>query len=324
MAEEWPIQKIAALGGTTSRTLRHYGDLGLLAPSRIGANGYRYYDQAALVRLQRILLLRRLGLGLNAIAEVLAEQTDPVSALGAHLDGLRLEQQRIARQIGAVELTLDGIQEGTPLMAETMFDGFDHTVHEGEVAESWGMPAYAASDAWWRGLTDAQRHDFTAEGRTTAAAFGALNGAGSDPAGPEAQALVERHVAWLARALGGPPPTAPGPGRHLSEVRGRAVAGVVSAEYLAGLGDLYVADDRFGRTYDRHGAGTAAFVRDALRTFAILPACPATTGRFRSLRNAPSESGGEYGEVWPRAFHGAALPARRVRRRAAAGAASRR
>jgi len=45
---EWSIQDIARAAGTTSRTLRHYGQLGLLAPSRTGSNGYRYYDQDAL------------------------------------------------------------------------------------------------------------------------------------------------------------------------------------------------------------------------------------------------------------------------------------
>jgi hypothetical protein len=63
---EWSIQQIAKLAGTTSRTLRHYDDIGLLAPSSVGHNGYRYYDQAALVRLQRILLLRELVGALNA------------------------------------------------------------------------------------------------------------------------------------------------------------------------------------------------------------------------------------------------------------------
>ncbi len=48
---EWSIQELAKSAGTTSRTLRHYGDLGLLEPSRIGANGYRFYDEDALVRL---------------------------------------------------------------------------------------------------------------------------------------------------------------------------------------------------------------------------------------------------------------------------------
>ena len=48
---EASIQEVARLAGTTSRTLRHYGDIGLLAPSRVGANGYRWYDDDALVRL---------------------------------------------------------------------------------------------------------------------------------------------------------------------------------------------------------------------------------------------------------------------------------
>ena len=68
-AQDWSIQEIARLVGTTSRTLRHYDEIGLLPPARIAANGYRHYDEAALVRLQRILLLRELGLGLPAIAE---------------------------------------------------------------------------------------------------------------------------------------------------------------------------------------------------------------------------------------------------------------
>jgi hypothetical protein len=39
---EWSIQQIARLASTTSRTLRHYDDVGLVPPSRIGDNGYRY------------------------------------------------------------------------------------------------------------------------------------------------------------------------------------------------------------------------------------------------------------------------------------------
>ena len=86
---DWPIHHIAALAGTTSRTLRHYDDIGLLAPSRIAGNGYRHYDQDALVRLQRILLLRELGLGLPVIAAVLDHGTSQTAALQAHVSWLR-------------------------------------------------------------------------------------------------------------------------------------------------------------------------------------------------------------------------------------------
>lgn len=92
---EWSIQDIARAAGTTSRTLRHYGQLGLLAPSRTGSNGYRYYDQDALVRLQRILLLRELGLSLPAIAEVLSGQQDTTAALSNHLRLLEAEREPI-------------------------------------------------------------------------------------------------------------------------------------------------------------------------------------------------------------------------------------
>ena len=38
----------------TSRTLRHYDDIGLLRPSQVGSNGMRYYERDQLLRLQQI------------------------------------------------------------------------------------------------------------------------------------------------------------------------------------------------------------------------------------------------------------------------------
>jgi DNA-binding transcriptional MerR regulator len=112
VAMEWSIQQIAKLAGTTSRTLRHYDDIGLLRPSSVGRNGYRHYDEAALVRLQRILLLRELGLALPQIAEVLARPTSAQTALAGHLAWLREEQKRLDRQIASVESTIEAMKGG--------------------------------------------------------------------------------------------------------------------------------------------------------------------------------------------------------------------
>ena len=143
---EWSIQELAKSAGTTSRTLRHYGDLGLLEPSRIGANGYRFYDEDALVRLQRILLLRELGLGLPAIAEVLTGERDTAAALRTHLELLEQERTRISRQIESVNRTLNKTKNGESLMPEDVFDGFDHTRYKDEVIERWGKtPTPAAT-----------------------------------------------------------------------------------------------------------------------------------------------------------------------------------
>ena len=59
----WTTAQVARMSKVTSRTLRHYDQIGLLEPARVGANGYRFYEQAQLRRLQQILLLRELGLG---------------------------------------------------------------------------------------------------------------------------------------------------------------------------------------------------------------------------------------------------------------------
>ncbi|MFB7937879.1 MerR family transcriptional regulator [Streptomyces sp. NPDC056049] len=237
---EWSIQEIARKAGTTSRTLRHYGELGLLEPSRIGANGYRYYDQAALVRLQRILLLRELGLSLPAIAEVLEGQRDTSAALRTHLALLQQERERIGRQIEAVRTTLHKTGRGEQLMAEEVFDGFDHTRYEAEVTERWGRDAYEQGDRWWRSLGEAEKKEFMETQAAIARDFGAAAAAGLAPGSDEVQALARRQYDWLS------------------------VTTRPTKEYLIGLGRMYVDDPRFTRNYDRHGEGTAVLVRDAL------------------------------------------------------------
>ena len=105
------------------------------------------------MRLQRILLLRELGLGLPQIAEVLEREHTQEDALTGHLAWLRQEQDRLARQIASVESTIQALRGGERLMAENMFDGFDHTQYKDEVEQRWGKKAYADSDRWWRGMT---------------------------------------------------------------------------------------------------------------------------------------------------------------------------
>ncbi|MTE12033.1 MerR family transcriptional regulator [Nocardia aurantiaca] len=247
MAAEWSIQELAKVARTTSRTLRHYGDLGLLPPSRIGSNGYRYYDQESLVRLQRILLLRELGLGLPAIAEVLAGQKDTAAALRTHLELLKQEQDRIARQIASVQTTLRKTEAGEQLMADEVFDGFDHAQYKDEVVQRWGKEAWESSDRWWKSKTDAEKKAFQQTHLDIAADYGRARAAGLPVDSDEVQAIVQRHYDWL-----GTTPT----------------GGPISAQYFTNLGEMYVADPRFAQNYDRHGAGTAEYVRDAIRVYA--------------------------------------------------------
>ena len=247
--EEWSIQQIAKLAGTTSRTLRHYDETGLVQPSRVGDNGYRYYDADALVRLQRVLLLRGLGLSIPAIAEVLEGHSDDVHSLGLHLTWLRAEQGRLDRQIASVESTINTLKGGEKPMAENMFDGFDHTQYKDEVEERWGKDAYAKSDAWWRGLSADEKAAFTTFGAELAFDWFDAASRGVDVGDEEAQALAARQYDWL-RGIPGVPRDAAGP----------------TKEYFVGLGEMYVADPRFAKNYG--GEAGAAFVRDAMSVYA--------------------------------------------------------
>lgn len=244
---EWPIQEVARSAGITSRALRHYDDIGLLKPTRVGHGGQRHYDGEALVRLQRILLLRELGLSLTAIADVLAGQRDTEGALRTHLRLLEQERERLDRQIRSVRTTLTKTQGGESLMPDEVLDGFDHTQYKDEVTERWGKEAYEQGDRWWRGLPDEEKRDFKQRQLDISRDYARAYAEGLAPDGEEAQAITRRHYDWVAGGWQGRWPT---------------------AEQFTGLGRMYVADPRFTANYDVHGEGTAQFVCEAMEVFA--------------------------------------------------------
>ncbi|SDC18214.1 MerR family transcriptional regulator [Streptomyces prasinopilosus] len=67
------IGELATAVGVTTRTVRHYHHLGLLAEPERRANGYRDYTLRHAVVLARIRRLTELGLGLAEVRDVLAD-----------------------------------------------------------------------------------------------------------------------------------------------------------------------------------------------------------------------------------------------------------
>ena len=189
----------------------------------------------------------------TAVAEAIRARIRETTALTAHLSWLRQEQNRIARQIASVEATVNALQTRSTLMADTMFDGFDHTKYREEVEERWGKSAYADSDSWWRGLDEGERGAWQRRVTELSREWSEAAERGIDPAGTEAQDLAARHVDWL-RSVPGTPASTPG--------------GDLSA-YVLGLADMYVADPRFAANYatSKGGSAGAAFVRNALRIY---------------------------------------------------------
>lgn len=277
----WSIQDVAHMAGTTSRTLRHYDAIDLLHPTSIGSNGYRYYDEVALRRLQRILLLRELGLSLPAIKEVLSRHISEREALGTHLELLEQEQDRLSRLINSVKYTLSSLdsrnaqkntasasphktsigKKGThmtknhaeknnnqnPSTPQKMFDGFDHTQYKKEVEQRWGEDSYAKSDKWYRSLSEERR---TAWKEEIAHLNNDWRAAAEDselrPDSSESQTVAKRHVEWLSQF----------------QKNSHAIPDSAFTAYVRGLAAMYPQDERFAKNYG--GALNAEFVRDAL------------------------------------------------------------
>ncbi|WP_449277232.1 MerR family transcriptional regulator [Leucobacter sp. GX24907] len=243
----WSIQEVTKSSGITSRALRHYQRVGLLEPSRTGAAGQRFYDAEALLRLQRILVLRGLGLGLQEIRRVLERPTDIGDALRHHVEELEQERARLATIAGSVRTTIAMIEAEGELVAEKMFEGFDHTQHREEVEERWGADAYESADTWWNALgADAQELHRSALNALVNDFAGAAR-RGLDVHSDDVQRLAARQFEWVRAGWGGTPP---------------------SAEAFTGLGEMYVADPRFGAVYSADGESSAAYVRDAMAVYA--------------------------------------------------------
>jgi DNA-binding transcriptional MerR regulator len=95
------------MSGVSSRTLRFYDEIRLLPPAGMRANGYRYYEEDELLRLQQILVLRELDLGLGEIAAILDQQRDPLMALRGHHQRLLRERDRLDQVARSVARTID-------------------------------------------------------------------------------------------------------------------------------------------------------------------------------------------------------------------------
>src|SRR5690348_4771517 len=119
------VKQLAAISGVTVRTLHHYDEIGLLKPAATGANGYRYYGRRELLRLQRILFHRELGVPLHSIAQLLElQEQDQIGLLLQHRQMLTAERERYRILIDTIDRTLSSLKGETPMADADLYKGF--------------------------------------------------------------------------------------------------------------------------------------------------------------------------------------------------------
>ena len=120
----YTVKEVAAMSGVSVRTLHFYDETGLLNPAYLGANGYRFYEEPQLLKLQQILFYRELGFELKQIKRILGRRDfEIVAALQSHRKVLEKNFTRTRTLIETIDKTIKHLK-GRKMKSEEMFIGF--------------------------------------------------------------------------------------------------------------------------------------------------------------------------------------------------------
>lgn len=190
----YTVKQLADLADVTPRALHYYDQIGLLRPTTLGKNGYRYYDDAAALRLQQILFYRELDMGLKAIREILdSPDFDVEDALRQHREGMSKRAGRLNHLIDTIDNTIMHLRGVKEMSASELFEGFDDETqarYEQEASEMYDPQIVKDTSRRWKTYTAEDKSRIMAEG---GAIYRELAGLiDRDPADPDVQAALGR------------------------------------------------------------------------------------------------------------------------------------
>ncbi|MBP3633906.1 MAG: MerR family transcriptional regulator [Oscillospiraceae bacterium] len=235
------IKEFAKFTGVSVRTLHYYDEIGLLRPADVDRDtGYRFYDEQSLLRMQEILFYRELDFSLKSIDEILSSpHYDKDKALKAQKQLLVLKKERLERLIDAI----DSASKGENIMKA--FDNSEFESYKAEAQERWGnTDAYKEHAEKTKNYGTDKWSSLASDMDIIFREFSICMINGFVPASEEAQNLVKKLQS------------------HITENYYKC-----TKEILFGLGQMYVADERFKNNIDKHADGTAAFVSEAIACY---------------------------------------------------------
>jgi MerR family transcriptional regulator, thiopeptide resistance regulator len=240
------VGQVAEQYGVTVRTLHHYDQIGLLVPGERTSAGYRLYSETDIARLQHVVVYRRLGLALDEIALLL---DDASADVGEHLrrqrEAVMSRLDEMRELVTAIDRALEKEMSGTRLtreeQKELFGDGFSDDYAE-EAEQRWGeTEAWKQSQSRTSKYTKADWAEVKAEMDATNAAFVLAMADGEPATSKRAMDAAEQHRLHIHRRFYD-----------------------LTHEFHRGLGDMYLADPRFTKTYEDIRPGMAQYIRDAI------------------------------------------------------------
>lgn len=240
------IREFAKLTGVSVRTLHYYDEIGLLKPSSVDEqNGYRFYDEYALTRMQEILFYRELDFPLKEIRMILSSPDyDKQNALKEQKYLLTLKKERLERLISALDSAMKGEIVDMNIFDNSEFEA-KREQYAKEAKEKWGdTAAYKESAEKTADYSSDKWNQVNSAMDSIIAEFADCKRKGLTSDSKEAQEVVKRWQGFITENYY-----------------------TCTKEILAALGEMYVADERFRDNIDRHGDGTAQFMSDAIKAY---------------------------------------------------------
>ena len=241
MKMKMQIKDFAEFTGVSVRTLHYYDEIGLLKPAYADEhNGYRFYDEDSLLRMQEILFYRELDFPLKSIIEILSSPDyNKEKALAEQKKLLILKKERLEKLISAI----DGASEGRNIMKA--FDNSEFEKYKDEVKEKWGKTqAYSEYTEKSKSYTKDSYSSMAEAMDAILSEFAAAMKSGYCADSAETQGLVGKLQS------------------HITENYYTC-----TKEILTGLGQMYVFDERFRRNIDKHSEGTAEYISEAINKY---------------------------------------------------------
>ncbi|WP_040951295.1 MerR family transcriptional regulator [Gorillibacterium massiliense] len=239
------VKEVAELTGISIRTLHHYDEIGLLKPSGTTEAGYRLYSDTDLEKLQQILFFRELEFPLRKIKSILESPGfNRLEALEMQRGMLQAKQEQLVRMIATLNKTIEHAKGDIAMTNEEKFKGFDFSSnpYEDEAKARWGEDAVNRANSRLGSMAAGEQKTLGDEMNALYSHLADLRH--TSPASEEAQAGIKEWFLLLNQM------------------------GSYSLEAFRGLGQMYVADERFTKNIDKFGEGLAAFMRDAMAVYA--------------------------------------------------------
>ena len=251
--KKYGVKALSRLSGVSVRTLHYYDRIGLLKPSSRSEAGYRFYGEKELLRLQQVLFYKELDFPLKEIVELLDDPGfDLIAALENHKSSLKDRQKRISNLLVTIDKTIHHLIKGDIMsQPEMLYEGLPKevgTTYRKTAMDKYGKEAVEHAEKELLNLgKEGYEQLKKASERISAELFALRN---EVPESGKVQQVIARHYEIIRKFWGT---------SNLADKQ---------AEAYAGLGQLYLSDERYTTVNGKPQPEYALFMQKAMQHFA--------------------------------------------------------